>query len=477
MLRLCHWLSRTTVSRGYATPRTEKESECYFALRAACNCTRLADMASSRSLKEQAKWMDEKEALGKATRKLSKRAAVPGADFEKIHRKMAKVKRRIAEMEAEEAAVVATITPPPSTSLKHRHVFSLKKTPSSAIATPAFGGEEVLRRAERNQRFASLETDTGSTQSSVTLQELRLSMAAAFGARGGSGGGEEDPEGQWAPAVALYGTSTALEKPYLRLTSAPPRDTIRPPKVLKKSLKHVKRKWLAAVQSCVGEELKQAYDAFCTQMKAIRQDLTVQHIKSTLTVSVYETHARVALEVSDTAELTQCAGCLRRLYAEGLQGEEGEFAAYQLLLAAVQGGAQAVTLELLSLARRSRELVAEGRGDLSSHPFVRHAAAVAEAARCANFYRFFSLYCDAPRMSAYLMDAMLPRMRATGLRTLIAAHGTAVDLEFVADVLGLEGARAAAEYLTAYGAVVDRSRGVMDPKASRAPTAGPHLPS
>jgi len=120
----------------------------------------------------------------------------------------------------------------------------------------------------------------------------------------------------------IVGTCTNLEKPYFRLGADPDPEKVRPEHVLQQSLKMLKEKW---------KKKKVEYRYMEEQFKSIRQDLTVQGIKSKLCLKVYETHARVSLECADLDHFNQCQTQVAELYEMGIKGKESEFLSYKIL--------------------------------------------------------------------------------------------------------------------------------------------------
>ncbi|KAK2760216.1 hypothetical protein FQN54_002283 [Arachnomyces sp. PD_36] len=228
------------------------------------------------------------------------------------------------------------------------------------------------------------------------------------------------------PKGPVVGRSQTLEKNYLRLTSAPNPDTVRPLPILEKTLDLLKKKWKA----------ENNYTYICDQFKSLRQDLTVQHIKSEFTVNVYEIHARIALEKGDLGEYNQCQTQLRALYSQQLGGHPTEFKAYRILYFIHTRNQTAMNDALADLTPT----------DKMDHA-VKHALGVRSALALGNYHRFFQLYLDTPNMGAYLMDMFVDRERLSALACICRAYKPDVKIRFITEELGFESDEQSARFV------------------------------
>ena len=199
------------------------------------------------------------------------------------------------------------------------------------------------------------------------------------------------PEIDQGPVV---GRCQTLEKKYFRLTSAPNPDHVRPLPILEQMFALLKEKWTK----------ERNYSYTCDQFKSIRQDLTVQHIKSKFTVDVYEVHARIALEKGDLGEYNQCQTQLRALYSQNLGGHPVEFKAYRVLY-------------FIHTCNRTdmNDVLADLTPAEKQKPAIKHALDARSALALGNYHRFFQLYLNTPNMGAYLMDMFVGRERLVAL--------------------------------------------------------------
>ena len=165
---------------------------------------------------------------------------------------------------------------------------------------------------------------------------MRFALAeSASGGGGGTGAGSSLAREETWDALTIVGTCERLEKSYFRLTSAPDPATVRPRAVLEKALARLKRG--DGDGSDRSSKPPFAYRYATDQLKAIRQDLTVQRLRDGFAAEVYEHHARLALRNGDLGEFNQCQTVLAALYDE-LRAKEASKAAVAVAAGSSPGG-------------------------------------------------------------------------------------------------------------------------------------------
>ncbi|KAL5569181.1 hypothetical protein UlMin_025756 [Ulmus minor] len=287
----------------------------------------------------------------------------------------------------------------------------------SAAMALADSPEERKRRENRSKRF---EKGHGHREANHLKSKgagsgnlyARRATAMVLSKNLDNGGSRAVEDMDW-DALTVKGTCQEIEKRYLRLTSAPDPATVRPEEVLEKALLMV-------------QNSQKNYLYKCDQLKSIRQDLTVQRIRNHLTVKVYETHARFAMEVGDLPEYNQCQSQLQSLYAEGIEGCHMEFSAYNLLCVIMHSNNYRDLLS--SMSRLSDETKRDEA--------VKHALAVRAAVTSGNYVLFFRLYKTAPNLNTCLMDLYVEKMRFKAVRCMSRSYRPTVPVSYIAQVLG-----------------------------------------
>jgi hypothetical protein len=278
-------------------------------------------------------------------------------------------KRKSSEVEGK---AEQDISPPPWRSANKRNVFEDRIT----VAEPT---------SKKNHKMQDSLKGLSKSQKALEKRQRRFDGGYKSTYRSPS------PEPNAGPVV---GRCQTLEKRYLRLTSAPNPEMVRPEHILKQTLELLKKKW----------KKEGNYSYICDQFKSLRQDLTVQHIKNKFTVEVYEIHARIALEKGDLGEYNQCQTQLGVLYAQNLGGNPIEFKAYRILYFVYTANRTALNDVLAELTPAEKR-----------EPAVKHALDVRSALALGNYHRFFRLYLDTPNMGAYLMDMFVVKERLNAL--------------------------------------------------------------
>ncbi len=302
-----------------------------------------------------------------------------------------------------------TAPPPPPPPAKTESKKEAKKKEAKKRQQEAAAAAAAARRGQldsalqpqkkQKQRQEGGEAELAELRSAVASEKRALRFGDEKPAKRSTGGHNKLLQGS-EPAVnedgtidldslRVVGTCETLEKSYLRLTSAPDPATVRPVRVLEQTLALLLRRW----EERTPATLEAVYLYVSDQFRSMRQDLTVQNVKTAFAVLVYEKNARIALSMSDLHEFNACQTQLWTLFQLVPDcASVAEFTSYRILyFVHTQNSAE------LSAMFKSSAFV-----DFAN-PVVWHAEATRRAVEDVNWVAFARLCGEAPNMNACFM--------------------------------------------------------------------------
>jgi len=202
--------------------------------------------------------------------------------------------------------------------------------------------------------------------------------------------------------VTVKGQSDVLEKKYVRSDANPEAQNVRSVDACKKAFTHLKDLW----------NKEHNYDFIRDQFKSLRQDLKVQHVVDELTVQVYETNARICLEVRDFSEFNQCQTNLNVLYRQvpEFNQNKDEFLSYRLLY-------------LLAIENFSEMKLSLGRCIGSESELVRSCVNVCVSLRSGNHMQFFNRFNQLSPLAKAILHDCKTDFRFLSLQKMIKGYG------------------------------------------------------
>lgn len=212
----------------------------------------------------------------------------------------------------------------------------------------------------------------------------------------------------------IVGRCQELEKPYLRLTSEPNPDKIRPLSVLKKAYHALMKKY---------EGNQASYQYLCDQFKSMRQDLRVQIIENQFTIKVYQSHARIALENGDIGEFNQCQSRLITLFdlPNIKRSCLEEFTCYKILYYILTGDHGAIMS--LRLKLMTKEVL------VFKHPLVQEAFQLARAQLIGDYHSLMKIHSSMEGLGKKLVDMFIDKEKLKSLSTICRSYNQ-IPLEF-----------------------------------------------
>ena len=247
--------------------------------------------------------------------------------------------------------------------------------------------------------------------------------------------------------LKIIGTSQKLEKKYFRLTEVPDPSTVRPLPVLKRSLKHILKRY---------ENKEVDYRFVLDQFRSIRLDMGIQRVRDEFTVKVYEENALFCLEIGDADQFNKCQMKLYELYNEGIAGRKSEFLMYRVLYLILNS-------EKSVLARFLKE---QSLKDLESKP-LKEALKLKKSLVLGNIDYVFGQLETGFQGTKYLLKLFLDKLRIWGLIVISKSYGKSIKMEYVRVKLRFEGLHEMIEFLEKHECSLEKEKGLILLKQSR----------
>ncbi|KAK6461951.1 hypothetical protein DFJ63DRAFT_314578 [Scheffersomyces coipomensis] len=257
---------------------------------------------------------------------------------------------------------------------------------------------------------------------------------------------------QSAATNKVVGQCQDLEKNYLRLTSEPDPAKVRPQAVLEKSLKYVLSKYSE----------NKTYSYIINQLKSIRQDLTVQHIKNDFTVYVYEFNARTSLENGDLGEFNQCQSQLKYLYYLKRERDvklktrffrwEAELLVYRVIYMLITNNHSELSKLKYSILHTYQNFIKTDK-EKAIFKFIDIIFSFHSDILLGNYHHFFKTLrdyketADLALATKLVKNSLYEKTRIKALQTMVNSYKK-ISVEFLSEELNFETVQSFKEFLT-----------------------------
>ncbi|GAV51319.1 hypothetical protein ZYGR_0AD05020 [Zygosaccharomyces rouxii] len=317
------------------------------------------------------------------------------------------------------------VPPPPIPSFNPLQTGLLNDNNRKRPRNGGFNKEEAERRRKRAERFGSSNQNQKNGISRGVDEEENFANLNAISTK----------SHKFDKNKRIVGKCQNLEKPYLRLTSEPNPELVRPLPVLKKTYNMLMKKY---------ERQQASYQYLCDQFKSMRQDLRVQILENQFTVKVYQSHARIALENGDIGEFNQCQSRLITLFELPNIKHSclEEFTCYRVLYYILTEDHGAITSLRLKLMTENISVF--------KHPSVQKSFQLAKSQLVGDYHNFMRIHSSMEGLGKKLVDLFIGKEKLKSLLTICRSYNQ-IPLEFLQNEFQFQNVESTIDFLSHRG--------------------------